>query len=106
MKLLVEIDREQDGRWIADVPEIAGVSVYGDTRSAAMTNARALALRAIADCLEHDESLPVPLDDWFRSSDEEDVAIGRAQLALAGQVLEDDDFSDWPDYPGDDEVRP
>ena len=60
----IEIEREDDGRWIAEVPELAGVMVYGTTRENAIAMAEALALRTIADRLEHGESIP-ELDDLF-----------------------------------------
>jgi predicted RNase H-like HicB family nuclease len=56
--LKVEFSREEDGRWIADIPALAGVTVYGRTRKQALASAEALALRVIADRLEHGEALP------------------------------------------------
>jgi predicted RNase H-like HicB family nuclease len=56
--LKVEFDREVDGRWIADIPALPGVTVYGRTRKAALTAVEALALRVIADRLEHGEAVP------------------------------------------------
>jgi predicted RNase H-like HicB family nuclease len=56
--LKVEFDREVDGRWIADIPALPGVTVYGRTRKQALTAVQALALRVIADRLEHGEALP------------------------------------------------
>ena len=56
--LKVEFDREADGRWIADIPELPGVTVYGRTRKQALTAVEALALRVIADRLEHGEAVP------------------------------------------------
>lgn len=53
----VEIDREEDGRWIAEIPELPGVLVYGDTRNQAISRAEALALRVLADRLEHEEEI-------------------------------------------------
>jgi len=41
----IEIDREEDGRWIAEIPELPGVMVYADTRKQAISKAEALALR-------------------------------------------------------------
>jgi predicted RNase H-like HicB family nuclease len=58
MKLTVEFDRETDGRWIAEVPELAGVLVYGQTKDEALAKAQALALQAIAEMLEHGELAP------------------------------------------------
>jgi predicted RNase H-like HicB family nuclease len=54
----IEIEREEDGRWIAEIPEIPGVMVYGDTREQAIAKAEALALRVMADRLENNEEIP------------------------------------------------
>lgn len=58
MRFTLEIDRETDGRWIAEVPDLPGVLVYGPTRDHAMAQAKALALRVVADRLENGETLP------------------------------------------------
>jgi len=66
--LRVEVERETDGRWIADVIELPGVLSYGSTQSEAVSRAAALAFRVIAERLEHGEALPsshemsVPID--------------------------------------------
>jgi predicted RNase H-like HicB family nuclease len=52
-----EVDREDDGRWIAEIPELPGVMVYGSTRDAAISKGKALALRILADRLERGENL-------------------------------------------------
>lgn len=49
MRFRIEIDREEDGRWIAEIPELPGVMVYGATREEAQIKVEALALRVIAD---------------------------------------------------------
>ena len=49
MNLTVETEREQDGRWIAEVPDLSGVLAYGETRDQAIARAEALALRVLAD---------------------------------------------------------
>jgi predicted RNase H-like HicB family nuclease len=51
----IETEQEEDGRWIAEIPELAGVLVYGDTENQAITKVKALALRVIADQIEHGE---------------------------------------------------
>ena len=56
--MIVEIEREQDGRWIAEVPDLPGVMVYGKTRDDVVSKVEALALRSIADRLEHGEAIP------------------------------------------------
>lgn len=50
--LKVEIEREEDGRWIAEVPELPGVLAYGATRDEAVAKAESLALRVLA-ALQH-----------------------------------------------------
>lgn len=64
MKLTVELDRETDGRWIADV-DLPGVLVYGSTRDEALAAAQALALRVVADRIEHNETPSALLDLSF-----------------------------------------
>ena len=58
MCLKVILDREEDGRWIAEVPELPGVLVYGQTEVDAITKAKALCLRVLAERLEHGEFVP------------------------------------------------
>lgn len=53
-----ETELETDGRWLAEVLEIAGALSYGATRAQAIANAQALALRALAERLEHGEEVP------------------------------------------------
>jgi predicted RNase H-like HicB family nuclease len=49
MDFHVELEQESDGRWIAEIPELPGVLVYGDTRDQATQKAQVLALRVLAD---------------------------------------------------------
>jgi predicted RNase H-like HicB family nuclease len=56
--LRVEVEREDDGRWIADVVDLPGVMAYGQTREEAVERAKALSLRVLADRLEHGEDVP------------------------------------------------
>lgn len=56
MQLLIEIDREADGRWICEIPTLPGVMTYGVSREDALAQCKALALRAIADRIEHGEA--------------------------------------------------
>ena len=58
MHYTIEIEREEDGRWITEVPELPGVLAYGESREEAITHAQALALRVLADRIEHGESVP------------------------------------------------
>jgi len=54
----IEIERETDGRWIAEVPDLPGVMSYGKSREEAITKVEALALRVLADRLDHGEEIP------------------------------------------------
>jgi predicted RNase H-like HicB family nuclease len=65
VRFSVEIDREQDGRWIAEVPELPGVRAYGASAPEAQARVQALALRVVADRLEHGEAGPDLLDISF-----------------------------------------
>jgi predicted RNase H-like HicB family nuclease len=62
MRLTVETEREDDGRWIAEVVDLPGVLAYGATRDEAVSHAQALALRVVADRLEHGE--PCNAQPW------------------------------------------
>ena len=55
MTFQVELEQEDDGRWIADVVDLPGVLSYGATQAEALAKVQALALRVIADRLEHGE---------------------------------------------------
>ncbi len=59
MNLTFETELEDDGRWIAEVPELAGVMAYGTTEMQAMAKAEVLALRVLAERLEHGEERPM-----------------------------------------------
>jgi predicted RNase H-like HicB family nuclease len=61
VNLSLVVEREDDGRWIAEVPELPGVMVYGATEQEAMAKAEVLALRALAERIEHAESGPQPV---------------------------------------------
>lgn len=63
----IEIDRENDGRWIAEVSDLKGVMAYGESPEQAVAKVESLALRVIADRLDHGESIP-ELDDLFAVS--------------------------------------
>jgi len=56
MVLKIELDQEEDGRWIADVIDIPGAMAYGATAEQAKAKAQAIALRVLADRLEHGET--------------------------------------------------
>ena len=52
----IEIEQETDGRWLAEIVELPGTVVYGSTKDEAVARVQALALRVVADRLEHDEA--------------------------------------------------
>ena len=58
MNLQIEVEREDDGRWIAEVPDLPGVMAYGQTNEQAIARVKALALRVIADRVENGEPVP------------------------------------------------
>jgi predicted RNase H-like HicB family nuclease len=63
--LKIEIEREEDGRWIGEVPDLPGVLAYGTTEAEARVKTAALALRVIADRIEHGEPVPFEPSDLF-----------------------------------------
>lgn len=73
MRFTIEFDREVDGRWTANVPDLPGVMAYGDTREEAASRAQALALRVVADRIEH----------------------GNGTTELVGISLVESDVSEW-----------
>lgn len=54
----IELQQEEDGRWLGAVPALPGVMAYGQTRAAALAAVQTLALRTMADRLDHHEALP------------------------------------------------
>jgi predicted RNase H-like HicB family nuclease len=58
VKIEIESEREEDGRWIAEIPALPGVLAYGATTAEAVAKVRALAVRVITDRLENGEHLP------------------------------------------------
>jgi predicted RNase H-like HicB family nuclease len=65
MRLKVETEQEEDGRWLAEVLDLPGVMAYGASPDEARARAQALALRVVADRLEHGEAGPDLLDISF-----------------------------------------
>jgi predicted RNase H-like HicB family nuclease len=58
MPLKIEVEKEDDGRWLAEAPELPGVLTYAPSRQEAIDRAQALALRVLADRLDHGEPVP------------------------------------------------
>jgi predicted RNase H-like HicB family nuclease len=61
MKFSIECEREEDGRWLAEVPQLPGVLAYGNTSDEALAKAEVLALRVLAERLEHGEARPLDI---------------------------------------------
>lgn len=68
MTYTIELERETDGRWIAEVPDLSGVLSYGASRDQAVARVQALALRVIAERLENDEAPPDLLNVTFNAA--------------------------------------
>ncbi len=58
IRFSINLSRESDGRWIAEVQELPGVMVYGETSEDTIAKVKALALRVVADRLDHGEAAP------------------------------------------------
>lgn len=56
--MIVELEKEEDGRWLGEVPDLPGVMAYGQSREEAIRHVEALALRVLADRLENGEKIP------------------------------------------------
>jgi predicted RNase H-like HicB family nuclease len=63
--LAIAYEREEDGRWLAGIPALPGVTAYGRSKRKATAAVQALALRLIADGLEHGEAVPGPMSVSF-----------------------------------------
>jgi predicted RNase H-like HicB family nuclease len=68
MTFIVELEREEDGRWLAEVPALSGVMCYGQDRDEAVAKVQALALRVIAERLEHREAPAEFLNVTFKAA--------------------------------------
>jgi predicted RNase H-like HicB family nuclease len=76
--LRVEVQKGNDGRWIAEVPELSGVQAYGASENEAGANVKALAFRVIADRLEHGEPVPADAREFFERLEQLDQPAFRA----------------------------
>lgn len=68
MEFTIEFERESDGRWIAEIPSLPGTMAYGTSRAQARAHAQALALRVVAERLEHAEAESETLTITFRAA--------------------------------------
>jgi predicted RNase H-like HicB family nuclease len=71
VNLTIELDREEDGRWIAEAVELPGVMCYGQSREEAISNTERLAIEVIADRISHSELPPSALGISFTIRDEQ-----------------------------------
>jgi predicted RNase H-like HicB family nuclease len=58
LRFIIETERETDGRWIAEIPQVPGALAYGTTKEEAVRKAYAIALRSVADDVEHSREAP------------------------------------------------
>jgi predicted RNase H-like HicB family nuclease len=58
VSLTIQVEQDDDGRWLAEVPDLPGVLTYGQTRREAIERVQVLSLRVLADRLDHGESVP------------------------------------------------
>jgi predicted RNase H-like HicB family nuclease len=68
MDFTIEYEQEEDGRWLAEVPQLPGVLAYGVTPDDALARAEVLALRVLAERLEHGETGPEPISISFAAT--------------------------------------
>ncbi|KAI9134793.1 type II toxin-antitoxin system HicB family antitoxin [Acaryochloris sp. CCMEE 5410] len=68
MILKIELEQEEDGRWIAEIPELSGVMLYGQTQEEARTKVQALALRVLAERIENGETQPELVSVTFNAA--------------------------------------
>ncbi len=68
MKFTVEVEQEEDGRWIAEIRELSGVMKYGKSRDEAVAQAEVLALRVVAERIEHGEHPVEPIEIIFAAA--------------------------------------
>ena len=68
MNLRIDLEQEDDGRWVAEVPDLSGVMAYGKDREQALALVQALALRVLADRLEHGEAEPDLINISFQAA--------------------------------------
>jgi predicted RNase H-like HicB family nuclease len=88
--LRIEVEREDDGRWIAEIVDLPGVQAYGNTREEAIDRTKALSLRVIADRLEHGEAVPemgnvFAVQSWANGALPRRVAFWPPYFGLAGR---------------------
>jgi predicted RNase H-like HicB family nuclease len=68
VNLGIELEQESDGRWIMEVPDLPGVLTYGASREEALAHVQALALRVLAERLEHGETAADSFSVVFRAA--------------------------------------
>ena len=107
-KFVIDVRQEREGHWVARVPQIRNSTGSGRTRAEAVDQARARALRALADQLEHGEAVPQVselIHDVEATDTPEQDQLAQAAAGLAGQVWGSEDFSDWEES-GDGKAEP
>lgn len=87
-RFTLEIDRENDGRWIAEIPKLPGVMAYGNTKQEAVRHARTIALRTLADSVEQGKT-PAPVARLFDYGMARRQGITRLKSAIFHRLAHD-----------------
>ncbi len=87
MNVKIELECEEDGRWIAEVPDLPGVIAYGKDRDDAIAHVQALALRFLVDRLEHGEAAPSLLSVTFKAASAPGPPSRRGAFSLLSYEL-------------------
>lgn len=87
LQLTLEVEREADGRFLAEVLELPGVSAYDDTREGAIVRAEALALRTLAERLEAGESVSNLVDVFQIAEEKEDSSERETAYLLQSETM-------------------
>ena len=107
-QFIIDAKQELEGHWVARVREMPDSAGSGRTRAQAVDQARARALRTLADRLERGEVVP-QVSDFIRDEETVDTSeqdqVAQTAAALAGQVWGSEDFSEWEEA-GDGKAEP
>lgn len=96
MELSIELDVEEDGRWIADVKELPGVLVYGDSAVDATRKAASMAFRVLAEKVKHNELELIP-DVFFYIDAPEELYVDDALDLLESEAVVDERLAERAD---------
>jgi predicted RNase H-like HicB family nuclease len=89
MEFTVDVEREEDGRWIGEVSDLPGVLCYGATREEAVAKATALAFRILAERLDHGENILPVGPGWLAEAERryQEIKDGKALTTPSEEVF-------------------